>query len=178
MASRLSVDLIETIKPVAEECLHDAARRLARLRYADLRLEVSEAKWAAAENGSPKGSGDDESLSLGVRVLAGDRTVAPGYAGLALGAADAPDLPRILRDALERAYRRATANAEQKAEAREKFGGLGEALGETRLHPVEIRRDTVPAAYRVDPRALDLGEMTRFATDVSRQVACVDPALK
>jgi TldD protein len=178
VALRIGVDLVETVKPVAETCLREAARRLPHLRYADLRLEVAEARWAAAENGTPKGSGDDESLSLGVRVLAGDRTVAPGYAGLTLGAADAPDLPRILREALERAYRRATANAEAKADAREKFGGLGEALADTRLHPVKVRRDTVPAVYRIDPRGLEPDALVRFATDVSREVAAVDPALK
>jgi TldD protein len=175
---RIAVDLIETLKPVAADCLRDAARRLAGLRYADARIEVAEAKWAAAENGAPRGSGDDESLALGVRVLAGDRAIAPGYAGLTLGAADVPDLPRILRETLERAYRRAAANAELKADAREKFGALGEALGDTRLQPVEARRDTVPAAYRVDPRALDLAAMVAYATDVSRRVAATDPALR
>ncbi len=178
VAPRLSVDLIETIKPATEECLRGAARRLPHLRYADLRLEIVEAKWAAAENGTPKGSGDDEGLTLGVRVLAGDRALAPGYAGLALGAADVPDLPRILSQTVDRAYRRASANAEMKADARDKLGGLGAALADTRLHPVEVRRDTVPAVYRIDPRSLRLEDMVAFTTDISRQVAALDPALK
>ena len=60
-----------------------------------------------------------------MRVLAGDRSVAPGYVGLTLGAADAPDLPRIVRDAIEQAWRRASVNAEMKADARAKvnYGG-------------------------------------------------------
>jgi TldD protein len=178
VASRLSVDTIETIKPTAEECLRQAARRLPHFRYADLRLHVSEARWAAAENGAPRGAGDDESLGLGVRVLAGDRAIAPGYTGVALGAADVADLPRILREAIERAWRRAAANGEMKANAREKFGGLGAALADTRLHPVEVRRDTIAAVYRIDPRSLDLGEMVAFATDVSRQVAAVGAAVR
>ncbi len=110
MALRIGVDLVETVKPVAETFLREAARRLPRLRYADLRLEVAEARWAAAENGTPKGSGDDESLSLGVRVLAGDRTVAPGYAGLTLGAADAP-LEKALREEYPRAAIRRSSSA-------------------------------------------------------------------
>ncbi len=104
--------------------------------------------------------------------------VAPGYIGLTLGAADAAGLPALIREALERAYRRALVNAEMKANAREKFGGLGEALADTRLHPVEAREDTVPAVYGVDPRALSLAEMIRYTVDVSRQVAAVDPSLK
>src|SRR5439155_1130103 len=82
-------------------------RRLPHLAYADVRIEIIEAKSATAENGGGKSSSDDYAFGLGVRVLAGDRALAPGYLGLALGAADVEDLPRVIRDALERAYRRA-----------------------------------------------------------------------
>ncbi|MEK7701400.1 MAG: TldD/PmbA family protein [candidate division NC10 bacterium] len=177
MTSRIAVELVDTVKPLARECLSDA-RRLPHLRYADLRLAVTEGKYASSENGTPKGSGDDDALGLGVRVLAGDRMIGPGYVGVTLGAADAAELATRIRDAVERAHRRAMVNAEHKADAREKFGALGAALADTRLHRVEIREDTVPAAYRVDPRTMDLAEMVRYTTDVSRQVAAVDPALK
>src|SRR3989441_11395341 len=65
-----------------------------------------------------------------------------------------------------------------KADAREKFGPLGEALADTRLAPVEIRRDAVGAVYRVVPRAVELAEMVRYATDVSREVAAAASAVK
>ena len=123
--ARLAVDLIDAVKAPAAEIVRESARRLPGLAHADCRLEVAERKTATAENGAPKTSGDDATLALGVRVLAGDRMVAPGYVGLTLGAADAGDLPRVLRDALEQAYRRARANAERKAEARGKHGALG-----------------------------------------------------
>src|SRR5437899_3185726 len=131
--TRISVDLIETVTPLVQERVHEAARRLPHLRYADLRLAVTEAKGAGAENGAPKFSGDDQTLALGVRVLAGDRMCAPGYAGLMLGVADVPNLARIIAEALEQAYRRASVNGEMKADAREKFGPLGQALADTRL---------------------------------------------
>src|SRR5207245_2910551 len=126
--------------------VHEAARRLPHLRYADVRLEVTEAKGAGAENGAPKFSGDDYGFALGVRVLAGDRMIAPGYVGQVLGTADLADLDRIVRAALEQAYRRAMVNGEMKADTREKFGPLGEALADTRLCPIEVRQDTVDAA--------------------------------
>src|SRR3989442_1541102 len=69
-------------------------------------------------------------------------------------------------------------NGEMKADTREKFGPLGEALADTRLCPIEVRQDTVDAVYRIDPRALPLAEMVRYATDVSREVATVDPGVK
>jgi TldD protein len=174
----IAVALIDSVKTMVQERVREAATRLPHLRYADLRLEVTEAKGAGAENGTPKFSADDYGFTLGVRVLAGDRMVAPGYAGQSLGAADVPNLAGIIRGALERAYRRAMVNGEMKADAREKFGALGEALADTRLSPVDVRQDTVAAVYRIDPRAMPLADMVRYSTDVSRQVAAVDAGVK
>ena len=104
----ITVDLIDRVKLEVRDLLRDAARRLPHLPYADLRLEVAEGKFATAENGESKSSGDDYGFAAGVRVLAGDRMVAPGWSGLTLGTADldaiCPDRSRRL---LERAYRRA-----------------------------------------------------------------------
>jgi TldD protein len=176
--TRVSVDLVDTVAPMIETRVREAVQRLPHLAYADLRLEVTEGKGAGSENGTPKYSGDDYGLALGARVLAGDRMIAPGYVGQTLGVADVAELDRIVREALERAYRRAMVNGEMKADAREKFGPLGASLADTRLHPIEVRQDTVPAVYRVDPRAMPLGDMVRYATDVSRQVAAVGSGVK
>jgi len=175
--AKVSVDLIDPLTPMVETRVREA-RRLPHLRYADVRLEVTEGKGAGAENGTPKYSGDDYGFALGVRVLAGERMIAPGYVGQTLGTADLDDLDRIVREALERAYRRAMVNGEMKADAHEKFGPLGESLADTRLHPIEVRQDTVPAVYGVDPRTLPLADMVRYAVDVSRQVAAVDSGVK
>ena len=157
--------------------LGEARRRLPHLAYADARLVVVVGKSAAAENGAPRASGDDQDLALGVRVLAGDRAIAPGWLGLTLGAADAGALPAILRDALARAHRRAIANAEGKAAAREKLGPLGASLVDTRLHPVGIREDRVPAVFAVDPRTLPREAKVACATAVARPVAAAGPGV-
>ena len=80
-----------------------------------------------------------------------------------------------MREALERAYRRALVNGEQRPTAREKFGALGDSLADTRLHPINVREDTVPAVYEIDPRTVPLPDMVAFTSDVSRRVAAVDP---
>src|SRR5262249_45103883 len=154
MTSTLGVDALDSLRTTAREILRNGARRLADLRYADLRAEVIEARTASAENGNARSSGDEYRFALGVRVLAGHRAVAAGWIGLTLGAADVADIERIVADALGRAYRRAIANAEMKADAREKFGSLGASLADTVLHPIDAREGTVPAAFRVEPRAM------------------------
>src|SRR5207245_375898 len=78
LMTRVSVDLIDTLAPMVETRVREAALRLPDLRYADVRLEVTEGKGAGAENGTPKYSGDDYGFALGARVLAGDRILAPG----------------------------------------------------------------------------------------------------
>jgi TldD protein len=174
----LGLETLDALKPRARDLLRDARGRLAHLAYADLRVEIVEARYAAAENGAARASGDASTLGIGVRVIAGQRALAAGWIGLTLGAADVDRLERVIVEALESAYRRALANAEMKADAREKFGSLGASLADTALHPVQVCEDTVPAVYRVDPRTLQLGEMVGHVTDVSRRVQALDHRLR
>ncbi len=169
--TKIETVLIDQITPMVQSLATGYARSLAHLSYADLRVEIAEGKAAAAENGAAKYSGEDYGFAFGIRVLASDRMVAPGYFGRSLGAADLADLESILKEGIRSAYRRALANGEWKAEVRGKFGSLGESLMDTRLHPIEVRRDVVPAEYETDPRAMDLGEMVRYTTDISKQMA-------
>lgn len=171
MPSAIETRLIERIAPVAEELVTGSRRSLPGLCYADVRVEISEGKFAGAENGAARSSGDDYAFAFGIRVLAGSRTTAPGYFGRGLGAADLPRLPAMLREGLLAAYRRAMANAELKAEIRGKFGALGGTLADTRLCPVQVCRETLPAVFEMDPRAVALDDMVRFTTDVSRRAA-------
>jgi TldD protein len=177
MARGITTELIESVKDALSDLCTGWARTLPDLVHADVRLEVSEGKAASVENGEPKFSSDDYACAFGVRVLAGRRMVGSGYVGRTLGAADLPHLREILRDAITRAHRRAAASGEAKAEAREKFPALGAALADTRLAPVRIARDVVPAEYRVDPRAVPLADVVRAATDVGRELRALDHRL-
>src|SRR5256712_64203 len=174
----LTVELIDRARETVPALLADARRRLPHLAYADLRLEISESRHAIAENGAERASGDDYACTAGVRVLAGDRAMAPGWIGIVLGAADVPQLEARLVEALERAYRRAMANADHKATAREKFGPLGEALADLKLHAVDVRRDVVPAVYRIDPPSVPLAGMVSAAVDVPRAIAASRPSVR
>ncbi len=178
MAHRIGTELIDRVKETVGGLAGEAGRGRPGLRYADIRLDVADGKVAVAENAAPKFANDDYACAFGVRVLAGARTSAAGHAGAALGAADVPRLERILREALDAAYRRAVANAEAKVEARQKFGALAESLGETRLAPIRIARAVVPAVFSIDPRSVPLDDVVRFTTELAREVAALDPGVK
>ena len=177
VARDLDTDLVERLRAAVPDLLAREVRGLPDVVHADVRIEVSEGKFAAAENGAAKASGADAAASLGVRVLAGSRSVAPGYFGRALGVADLPRFGALLREAIGSAHARAAANAAAKAEAREKYGALGKALGDTALAPIEVCQDVVPAVFEIDPRGVPLDEMVILAREVSRRVSAVDRRL-
>ena len=168
MATSITTDLIERVAPMVRDLVTSRSR--AHLRYADIRLEVIEGQVRDRGERRRQGRGRGRDLGFGVRVLAGDAMIAPGYFGRGLGEADIPNLERVLETGLDAAYRRAMANAEWKAQARGKFGPLGESLADTRLHPVRVCRDTVAAVYEMDPRTMDIAEMIRFTREISARV--------
>jgi len=173
----ITTELVDAIRKTAAELSAGAPSDYKLCRYADLRIEVTEEKQAGAENGTSKYSDEDALLAVGVRVLAGDGVIAPGYFGQTLGKADLAQFAKRLTAGMKRAYERAVANARQKAHARSKFKDLGDSLYDTSLAPVEAYRDTVKAEYAVDPRRVRLDDMVRYVTDVSRAVQDVDERL-
>jgi TldD protein len=178
MSEDLRLELIDDLALTLPDLMADEQRRLSHLTYADVRVEIVEVKAASAENDGSRSARADTRLTLGVRALAGDRMVAPGYVGLTLGVHDVAALERVIRESLARAHRRALVNGDMKAQTREKFGALGRSLVDTRLHPVDVRRDRVAATYEVDPRAVSLDTMSHYTLDVCRQVGALDPRLK
>ena len=83
MTTRIATDLIDALAPDVRDLLRDAGRRLPHLAYADLRLEIAEGKFATAENGESKSSGDDYGFSVGAMLRSpaarGDRArLSPG----------------------------------------------------------------------------------------------------
>src|SRR5438094_2336149 len=136
-SNAITTDLVEVIKNTAAELAAEAPRTYKLCRYADLRIEVTEEKHAGSENGMSKYAYEDSHIACGIRVLAGDRTIAPGYFGQVLGKADLSRLAQTLAGSLKHAYARAVVNAREKARIRDKYKDLGEALSDTRLAPVE-----------------------------------------
>ncbi|MFM8540557.1 MAG: TldD/PmbA family protein [Nitrospira sp.] len=167
----ITIESLDRLKRTATELARAAKQRFRHCRYADLRLEISETKYASAENGAGKSAQDDYTFGFGIRVLAGHPLVAPGYYGHRLGNADFPKLATLLHNGLRHAYDRAIANAQQKEQTRAKFKGLGDSLTGLALAPIEVHQDSLKAEYAIDPRSVPLAEICRYTAEVSRAVS-------
>ena len=168
MPERVEVGFLERIRPQINALVTEDARRLPDLRYCDVRIQVKEEKGAVAENGNEKMSAEDYTFDFSVRVIAGGKVAAPGYYGRVLGTIDTDRIGEVVRDGIGQAHQRARANAQMKGMARRRFGALGESLYDTRLAPIPIAQDTVPAVYRTDPRSVPLGDTVKMAVDACR----------
>ncbi|MBI5198116.1 MAG: hypothetical protein HZA19_05845, partial [Nitrospirae bacterium] len=160
---------IHRIKERVESFLRDYARSRPEYRYADVRLQWSETRWAVAEDGKPKGSGQDVGCSLGIRVLAGQTLQSPGYWGGVLPYETDDVVPR-LQAGLDHAYERAVANARHKAEAAKRWKEWSGSLQNIPLAPVEVHRDTVPARYRIHPTSVPLQTIQQTTLEISKAV--------
>ena len=178
MTRALTTDLIESLTPRAADLLADVARRHKLSKYADMRIEIVQEKRVGAENGAEKFSREDCRFAVGIRVLAGDKTVAPGYFGQTFGKGDMAGLTTKLVTGFKHAYDRAIANSEEKLMARSKFKDLGAALSDTKLAQTEAHKDKVKAEYAMDPRTVGIDEMLRYVTDVSRSLEHMDEQVK
>jgi TldD protein len=172
-----SIASIDTIKDGAESTLVRFAKEKAHLRYADIRLEISEERGAYCENGEEKYSGMDYGFSFGVRVLAGEDCTAPGYFGLILGEEGLPHFHSTLLEGLNHAYERALFSARWKSKAKNHFKKLGNTLSDITLAPVKICRDTLPAEYEINPLSVSPKTISRYIKDISKEIKLLDSSI-
>ncbi len=178
MTRPITLEILDAVKPDVASQISQARRTFRGLAYADLRLEVTEAQGAAAENGQSKQGSRDVTMSLGIRAIAGGKILAPGYYGRLMGTTELALVPRLVHEGLRHAYERAVASAAQKTALKRQIAGLGKSLANTVLAPVEIRQETVPASFQIDPRSVPLQDIIRHTTEVSKTVTGCDRAIR
>lgn len=167
----LSIELLDIKRDTIRNILQES-RSLPDFKYGDVRVEVVETKMGMAQNGQPKLSVEDQRLSLGIRVIAGDGVTAPGYYGSRTGSGEG--LSRALREGLEHAHARALSSAREKAAARERFGPLGASLSTVLLAPVPIVKRQVPPVMKRDPRSVSAADILGCLTPLSSRIAALD----
>jgi TldD protein len=165
MPSKVSIDVLDKIRPKLRMLVTENAKRLTGLQHCDVRMEFKEEKGAMSENGQPKASAEDVAFDFGVRVIAGGKTASPGYYGKILGPSDIKDIETVVWEGIEEAHRRARASARQKAIARKQFGALAESLYSMGLAPVRISQDTIKPIFRDDPRSVPLDATIKMAVE-------------
>jgi len=175
MSEPISLAVIDRIKDRVHTLVTESRTRLKGCQYIDVRIEVSESKGAYAQHGTPKESQEDAEISMGVRVHAGESMIAPGHYGRVLGSTDLQNLEGIVSEGIERAYRRAWANAARKMDAERALGPLSNALASTRLAPIQIYQDTVMSPVRIHPATLPLSDILGEVLSISQAIKSHDP---
>ncbi len=168
MPLTISVETLDNIRSNLRSLVVERTKELRDFRYCDLRIQVREEKWAAAENGSEKGSGDDVAFDFGVRVIVQRRMSAAGFFGQILGAADLERIESVVWEGIKEAYGRALSNALKKAQTRRFYPGIGDSLGNTYLARIPVAEDAIPAAYEIDPRSAPLADVVNMAVSGCR----------
>ncbi|HHT9116732.1 MAG TPA: TldD/PmbA family protein [Candidatus Wunengus californicus] len=163
IASRIKVELIDTLKETVTKVVQHAGS-LKNCKYADIRLGIHETKYANAEDGKAKGMGEDASISFGIRVLAGEMS-AWGYYGQSIGEGESnpKSIHKVLTLGIKKAYARAVANANKKAE----FKSLAPSLTAVSLARIDICNDIINAVYDEDPRNVSLKDILTLCTKIS-----------
>ena len=170
MLDRINVDLIEQIKEKVFGLVLDSQRNLNDCHYMDLRIGVSESKYAVAQKGAPKEGREEAQMSFSLKTVAGDRLRASGYFASYLGASDLKRLEVVIKEGIEHAYRRALANASLKLKMKDILGELGESISSTNLSRIEIHKDTVALPFKEDPRDIRLESIVKEVVGISDSV--------
>ena len=164
------IDNLGDLKHQISEFFTSYARSLSDCQYADIRIEISDTRWASAEDGKPKSAGKDEGGSFGIRVIAGGEKKSPGYYGSIFSIKDLHRINDLIKDGLNHAHARATANSKHKSRVAASIEGLGNILYSTELANIEIHRDTVPAVFKISPESVSPQDILVFVEDASKSV--------
>jgi len=174
MTDQFTIQALDSIRELTESRLRKFVKVKPFIRYADIRISVSEGRGAFCENGEEKYSGTDYGFSYGARVLAGEEIAAAGYFGLTLGKDALSRFAAILEDGLTHAYERALCNARHKIRAKKRFGQLGDCLWDMELAPAEIVRASVSAEYEISPLSISPTSISSHLKDISKELSAMD----
>src|SRR6266568_1275348 len=113
MKQTIQVTDLDTIKEtIANAALN--GKKNPTVSYVDIRVEANEGVGAYSEDGNPKMTSLDWSLSLGIRVITEGLFAAAGYYGRQLGITDFKNFPSVLNEAITIATDRASSNSKYK----------------------------------------------------------------
>jgi TldD protein len=164
------IDSIDLIKEKALGIVAETKSRLKDCDYIDVRVGAHHIKSAAAERGAAKSSSDETDLSLGIRVIAGDKMLASGFSGRFLGPADFSKFDTILKVSIEKAHGRALVNSEYKNKIKSSLGDLGDSIRSTDLGNIDIHKDTIRVPFDQNPETTSLEKIVSESVLISKNI--------
>ncbi|MBI4220083.1 MAG: TldD/PmbA family protein [Chloroflexi bacterium] len=177
MPTKVGLEFVDRAREIAKDIVTGDAAKLPGMRECDVRVEIGVGKGAVSENGNVKRAGEDYGFSLGVHALAGNGTLASGYAGKQLGTADTDRFHAVVREAIETAHARAVASASAKRRVQGRFGALGKSIASLEWAPVRIDQKTIPATYHIDPQSVSLAKVQEATLEASRLVSGLESSI-
>ena len=111
--------------------------------------------------------GEDSSISFGIRVLAGEMS-AWGFYGQPIGEVESnpKSFNKILTLGINKAYARAIANANKKAE----FKSIAPSLTDVKLAGIDACKDTIHPIFDEDPRNVPIKDILNLCTKISGEM--------
>lgn len=164
------IESIDLIKDKAQGIVADSKSRLKHCYYIDVRVGAHHIKTATAEKGVAKSSSDETDLSLGIRVIAGDKMLASGFSGRFLGPGDFSKFDKILKESIEKAHSRALINSKHKHDIKSSLANLSDSLRSTDLGKIEVYQDEVKVSFEQNPHDTSLNKIVNEAVLISKDI--------
>ena len=161
---------IDSVRENSYRIVTDVKSKLKRCEYIDVRIGAHHIKSATAERGVAKSSRDETDLSLGIRVIAGDKILASGFSGRFLGPTDLKKFDKVLLESVEKAHAHALSNSEWKFLTKKKLGNLGNSIKSTDIGNVNNYKDSVRVSFDENPETIDLDKIVRESVLISKNI--------
>ncbi len=164
------IDSIDLIKEKAFEIVSESKSKLQHCDYIDVRVGAHHIKSATAERGVAKSSSDETDLSLGIRVIAGDKMLASGFSGRFLGRGDFNKFDSVLKESIEKAHTRALLNSEWKNKTKTSLGSFGDSIRSTNLGNIDIHKDVIKVPFEQNPETTSLDKIVNESVLISKNI--------
>jgi TldD protein len=167
MKKQVEVLDLDLIKQDAVNIVMSAGRATG-VKYIDVRIEVSEGVGAYVEDDSPRQTSKDWSLSMGIRVIGGEKNNSSGFYGRGMGVVDFLNFQKVLTEGIEIARSRAVLNSRYKGVFKNNYKIFGKSVADVALAPISVNRAKIEAEYKIDPRKVSVKQITDFATQSAK----------
>lgn len=168
---KLRIEDIDFAKDFLPKKIGDFCAKNRGVYLQDIRLEADEGKAVYAMKGNAKAAREESAASIGVRTFAiNNGLAAGGFIGASLSKAQLEKLPKILLELQKVSYKRAIANAANKAKLKKRHKLFGNSINSTSLAEVEVCVDTVKPDFKKNPRDLALDTLVERIEKCSQTV--------